>query len=167
MGLNNCLVAFGGNQGDIMHTFRKARQAIDSLGGCSVMKSSKCYQTLPLGPEGQSDYLNAVVLVETAMAPGKLLEELHAIEDAHGRERSAHWGPRTLDLDMIACNGLVLNTAELALPHPHMHERMFVLRPLCDIAPDWHHPKLGMSAQAMLDKLIADGEKPLTKGEAW
>ncbi|MDX8410750.1 MAG: 2-amino-4-hydroxy-6-hydroxymethyldihydropteridine diphosphokinase, partial [Mariprofundaceae bacterium] len=83
------------------------------------------------------------------------------------RERSVHWGARTLDLDLLACGDTVLDLQELTLPHPHMHERMFVLQPLCDIDPCWRHPMAGKTAAQLLDTLLDCGHTRLANGQPW
>ncbi|MFQ5582448.1 MAG: 2-amino-4-hydroxy-6-hydroxymethyldihydropteridine diphosphokinase [Mariprofundaceae bacterium] len=160
-------IALGGNLGDIRATFLGTRDRLEALDGCQVTANSLLYHTSPIGPEGQPDYLNAVIQLASLLPPESLLKHMQAVEISFGRKRSEYWGPRTLDLDIIACADMMMDTPELTIPHPHMHERMFVLRPLCDIAPDWHHPRLNLSAQSMMDALLTSGERPLTKGEAW
>lgn len=95
------------------------------------------------GPAGQGDYLNAVLRVRTVLTPLALLHTLQAIETEFGRVRRERWGARTLDLDLLFYDDLVLVSDELTLPHPRLHERAFVLLPGCDIAPDFIHPLLG------------------------
>jgi 2-amino-4-hydroxy-6-hydroxymethyldihydropteridine diphosphokinase len=100
-----------------------------------VAAVSPAYRTRAIGPE-QPDFLNLVAEVETALSPLALLHRLQALESAHGRVRERRWGPRTLDLDVLWYGGLESDGPELILPHPRAHEREFVLRPLCDLAPD-------------------------------
>jgi len=160
-------IALGGNLGDVRDTFECARDMLEALEHCHVAASSLLYQTPPIGPEDQPDYLNAVVRLESTLSPPSLLQALQRIEQDLGRRRRERWGPRTLDLDIIACENLIMDTPALTIPHAHMHERMFVLRPLCDIAADWHHPKLGRSAKTLLEALLARGEASLARGEVW
>jgi len=165
--MTHCLIAFGGNLGDVQAAFRAARAALDMLPVSRVTASSKLYCTPPIGPAGQPDYLNAVIELETELAPTALLQQMHAIEDKHGRIRQERWGARTLDLDLLACDQLCSDQPTLLLPHPELQHRMFVLRPLCDIAPEWHHPRLGKTARQLLDALLASDVPPLTEGIAW
>jgi len=170
MGMNparTCLIALGGNLGDVRDAFIRAREMLNERVHCHVTDSSLLYRTPPMGPADQPEYLNAVIRLESGLSPPQLLQALQGIEQRLGRRRDKRWGPRTLDLDIIACEDLIMDTPALTIPHAQMHERMFVLRPLCDIAPDWHHPKLGKSAQVMLDALLARGEAPLAGGETW
>lgn len=163
-------IAFGGNLGDVRATFVAARSELGNEEGIDVTSSSKLYRTPPLGPEGQPDYLNAVVEIETGLEPLQLLDLLQRIETGHGRVRQPEqprWGARTLDLDIIAYDDTVLNSERLTLPHPHMHERMFVLRPLCDLAPAWQHSLLDATAEQLMQRLLKGGEAPLPEGEPW
>jgi len=160
-------IAFGGNLGDVRDTFVQARTELAGIDGVALKTSSMLYRTSPLGPAGQPDYLNAVVEIETSLELPALLDALQRIENLHGRVRHERWGARTLDLDIVACGELILESERLTLPHPHMHERLFVLRPLCDIAPAWHHPHMKMSAGQLLQRLLDAGETPLPEGEPW
>ncbi|MDX8410958.1 MAG: 2-amino-4-hydroxy-6-hydroxymethyldihydropteridine diphosphokinase, partial [Mariprofundaceae bacterium] len=122
----DALIALGGNIGDVRACFVQARASLAELPASSLEASSLLYHSPPMGPVGQTDYLNAVVRLKTSLRQDRLLEHMQAIEKQHGRERSVHWGARTLDLDLLACGDTVLDIQELTLPHPHMHERMFV-----------------------------------------
>jgi len=104
------------------------------------------YQTPPLGPAGQADYLNAVIAINTYLKPLALLRLLQDIENTHGRIRQDRWGSRTLDLDILAYNNLHLESDILTIPHNQLHLRQFVLRPLCDISPQWLHPSIKRNA---------------------
>lgn len=163
----NVYIALGGNLGDVPASFRAARSGIEALSDTRVVASSKLYRTPPLGPAGQADYWNAVIHVRTSMQGLALLDVLQNIEKQHGRIRAEHWGARTLDLDIIAMDADVMDSEDLILPHQHMQDRQFVLRPLCDLAPKWQHPRLGKSAEQLLQGLIAAGEPALPKGILW
>lgn len=165
--MNTAYIAMGGNIGDIQACFTQAREQLHALPDTRVTASSKLYQTPPLGPPGQADYLNAVLEIETDLQPLTLLDALQNIENCHGRLRDSHWGPRTLDLDILAVDALILDTERLQLPHPHLQNRQFVLRPLCDIAPNWQHPRLEKSAASLLQELLMAGEASLAKGITW
>lgn len=167
MGIKTAYIALGGNIGEVQACFIQAREELHALPKTRVTASSLLYQTLPLGPAGQADYLNAVLEIETDLQPPVLLDALQNIENNHGRLRGEHWGPRTLDLDIVAIDALILDTKRLQLPHPHLQNRQFVLRPLCDIAPNWQHPRLGKSAALLLQELLATGEASLAKGIIW
>ncbi len=168
MDLNRALIAFGGNLGDVRNAFATARRLLEAPPGNRITAVSRCYRTPPLGPGDQPEYLNAVVRLETPLSPEALLELMQGIERRLGRTRSeVRWQARTIDLDLLDFNGIVLDSPRLVLPHPRMHRRQFVLRPLCDIAPDWQHPRMHTSASALLARLIEAGESPLPEGEPW
>jgi len=162
------MVAFGGNTGDVLTTFLSARKCLGSTKGLRILDSSRVFHSQPMGPAGQPDYLNAVVLLGADMEAETLLQHLQRIEKQHGRIRTEeHWGPRTLDLDLIAYNDTAMQTKHLTLPHPHMHERMFVLQPLCDIRPNWRHPVLKQTARELLESLAATGVPYLEERRTW
>ena len=169
--LHRALIAFGGNLGDLRKTFTQARNELNASDEIEVLGSSKLYQTAAVGPAGQPDYLNAVVAIKTSLNPDPLLKALQQIENRHGRVRKEHWDARTLDLDIIAFRDqtgeVQMQTETLTIPHAMVHERMFVLCPLCDVDPNWQHPLLKVTAQQMMNHLIAKGEPPLPEGEAW
>ena len=115
---------------------------IASLPGLSLAASSRWYRSRPVPPSGQPDYINGAVRLTGEADPQALLQSLHAIEAEAGRVRSEVNAARTLDLDLLAIDGIVIEDG-LVLPHPRLHLRAFVLLPLMDIAPDWVHPRLG------------------------
>src|SRR5260221_1053450 len=134
----DALIALGGNVGDVRATFQKA---IDNVGGmtqAALLARSSDYATPPWGDERQDRFINACIEIETSLDPHALLFALHKIEKKFGRDRSkeTRWGPRTLDLDLIAYDDVSLQKPELTLPHPQLFERAFVLEPLLEIAPD-------------------------------
>ncbi len=167
MDLNHVFIGLGGNLGDVRKSFETARQELDRYAGIRVLRSSLLYVTPPVGPQDQNDFLNAVVSIRTSLTPLALLELLQGLETRAGRTREVRWGPRTLDLDILSYNDVCLETRTLSLPHPRMHERQFVLRPLCDIAPDWQHPILKKTASVLLGELLDAGEAPLPEGSPW
>ncbi len=158
------VVALGSNLGDRLATLGSARARLSDFGrelGCSSI-----YETPPVGPP-QPNYLNAVVLLETALTPERLLETLLAIERAHGRERRERWGPRTLDLDLVAMGDERRQTPTLTLPHPEAHRRAFVLVPLAEVAPDLLLPGVG-SAAALRDRLDPDARGSVVRvADTW
>ncbi|WP_438278252.1 2-amino-4-hydroxy-6-hydroxymethyldihydropteridine diphosphokinase [Nitrobacter sp.] len=132
------LIALGGNVGDVRQTFRKAIANICGMAQAVLVARSSDYATPPWGDENQDRFVNACIEIDTRLDPHALLYTLHKIEKKFGRERGTEtrWGPRTLDLDLIAYDDAVLDRPELKLPHPRLFERAFVLVPLAEIAPD-------------------------------
>jgi 2-amino-4-hydroxy-6-hydroxymethyldihydropteridine diphosphokinase len=155
------LVGLGSNLPGVWGSPRETvLRAFDALHGgpVKVVKVSSLLITSPMGPQNQPDYVNAVAVLETHLPPEALLRRLHMIERQAGRSRRLRWGPRTLDLDLLAYHQLVrvrkgLAIKPLALPHPGLHERSFVLQPLQEIAPKWRHPVLRMTVQEMVRRL--------------
>ncbi len=132
------LIALGGNVGDVRQTFRKAIANICGMAQAGLLARSSDYATPPWGEQNQARFINACIEIDTGLDPHALLFTLHKIEKKFGRDRAAEqrWGPRTLDLDLIAYADAVLDKPELTLPHPRLFERAFVLVPLAEIAPD-------------------------------
>jgi 2-amino-4-hydroxy-6-hydroxymethyldihydropteridine diphosphokinase len=118
-----------------------------------ILATSRVYRTAPWGLRGQPDFLNAAVTVETDLPPLALLDLLLEIESRLGRARAERWGPRTLDLDLLLYDDLVMDSPRFTLPHPRLHERLFVLVPLCELMPEALHPRLGRSLRALRDAL--------------
>jgi len=135
-------VALGANLGDARAALDAAFVALARLPGTTLRAASSLYRTAPIDSSGP-DYLNAVVRLDTTLAPRALLDALHAIEDAHGRARPYRNAPRTLDLDLLLHGQQRVDGPVLTLPHPRLHERAFVLRPLAEIAPELRVPGQG------------------------
>ena len=150
-------IALGSNLGDRERTLRSAIAALRQLGSLEAISS--LYETAPVGPVEQPDFLNAVVALRTALPPQQLMTALLRIEHQHGRDRSASVpkGPRTLDLDLLSYGDVVMETPTLTLPHPSIAERRFVLAPLLEIAPQWRHPASGKTAANLLSELSQRG----------
>ena len=149
--MHTAFAALGSNLEDRALMLRVARRAIEAIPSTSVTGASEVYETEPVGPIEQGAFLNAVLRLETPLEPELLLKVLHTIEDNAGRQRSEKWGPRTLDLDLVAFEDRVIDVEGLTLPHPRMAERRFVLQPLCDIDPVWRHPVSNRSIRELLD----------------
>ena len=129
-------IGLGSNLDNPLQQIRSAAQTISDLADVDDSLLSPLYSSQPVGPQDQPDYINAVMRFKTRLAPLELLKQLQAIETQHGRVRSIRWGARTLDLDLLLYDDLVLNLPELIVPHPELKNRSFVLYPLADIAPE-------------------------------
>ncbi|MDT3397750.1 2-amino-4-hydroxy-6-hydroxymethyldihydropteridine diphosphokinase [Streptomyces sp. B1866] len=147
------VISLGGNLGNRLDTLQGAVDALEDTPGVRVKAVSPVYETEPWGvpPGSQPSYFNAVVLVRTTLPPASLLERGHAIEEAFHRVRDEHWGPRTLDVDIVAYQGVVSDDPQLTLPHPRAHERAFVLAPWHDVDPDAEVPGRGTVADLLAE----------------
>ncbi len=155
VGLGSNLPSYAGTPAE---TIRAGESALSEVG--EVISRSSLYETAPVGWIDQPSFVNAVVALRTSEAPEALLEKLLAIERRFGRDRgnSVSKGPRTLDLDLLMVDGVIVNTPMLSLPHPAMAERRFVLAPLAEIAPEARHPVLGKTIRELLMALPNTGE---------
>ncbi len=146
-------IALGTNLGDRAATLHAALTRLGSLG--TVQTASRFYETDPVGYLDQPSFLNAAALLETSLRPLELMRQLLAVELEFGRDRShgIAKGPRTLDLDLLLYGDLIVNSAELTLPHPEMHRRRFVLEPLAEIAPDLVHASRQCTVAQLLARL--------------
>jgi|SRR5271155_259235 len=149
-------IALGSNLGDREANLTGALDAIGRLPQTRITRFSRFYNTKPVGgPQNQGDYLNAAAELQTDLSPGDLLTQLLAIEKQFGRDRTREerFGPRTLDLDILLYDQLVLHLDHLTIPHARMHERNFVLTPLNEIAPGVMHPVFRCTATELLSRL--------------
>ncbi|NUS38027.1 MAG: 2-amino-4-hydroxy-6-hydroxymethyldihydropteridine diphosphokinase, partial [Lysobacter sp.] len=153
-------VGLGGNVGDAAATLRAAFADLDRLPHTRLLRPSRLYRTPAWGVEQQPAFVNAAALLETALEARALLDGLLAIERGFGRERRERWGPRTLDLDLLLYGNAVIDEPGLHVPHPHLHERAFALRPLADVAPDLLVPGQGRVAE-LLSRVDASACMPL------
>ncbi|MCG2709811.1 MAG: 2-amino-4-hydroxy-6-hydroxymethyldihydropteridine diphosphokinase [Thermodesulfovibrionales bacterium] len=132
-------ISIGSNLGDREENCRQAIKLIEK-NGIVVKKQSLMYETEPWGVKDQPKFINMAIEAETDKKPEELLRVLEEIEKEIGRTETVKWGPRVIDLDILFYDDLILKTQDLEIPHPLMHERAFVLKPLCEIAPDKRHP---------------------------
>lgn len=144
--MSTAYIALGANLGDPAATVDAAFKAISALPQTRLVACSALYRTAPVGITEQPEFINAAARVETALAPEALLDALLAIEQQFGRVRELRNGPRTLDLDVLLYDDLVLDTPRLTLPHPRLHLRAFVLYPLADVGPELRIPGRGTLA---------------------
>lgn len=143
-----CAIALGGNLGDVPATFAGAIDRLATTPGIAVRSRSSWYRTPPMGPP-QPDYWNGCLVIETVLEPAALLGVLQSIEGAFGRQRSQHWGPRTLDLDLILYGDRQIVSPTLTVPHPGFRDRAFVLVPLAEVAGNWIDPVSGQSVACL------------------
>lgn len=154
--MEKVLIGFGSNEGESLKTCLDAVEQLKVLHPLfRVSGVSPLYRTKPVGPIDQQWFVNGVVVGETSLDPEELFSLLQGMERDFGRVRAERWGPRTLDLDILAHGNRVLSRPHLTVPHPRLHERLFVLAPLADIDPLWIHPVLKRSAAEMLTELLA------------
>jgi 2-amino-4-hydroxy-6-hydroxymethyldihydropteridine diphosphokinase len=128
-------LALGSNLGDRLEHLRAAARLLAATEGVELTRSSRVYETAPVGPP-QAAYLNAVVEVRTRCSPRELLDAARSVEAELGRVRTEHWGPRTIDVDILTYDELTIDEPDLVVPHPRMHERGFVLVPLAELDAD-------------------------------
>ena len=173
------LVALGGNLatlfGTPLSTLKAALAQMPDY-GIDVSRCSSFYETPAVTPDAQPPYVNAVAVVETTMPASELLAALHRIEAQFGRRRHARWAARTLDLDLLDYDGQIVidsgprglsagtDQLPLALPHPGIPDRGFVLVPLAEVAPEWRHPVMGETADRLLKRLKGVGDEALLTG---
>jgi 2-amino-4-hydroxy-6-hydroxymethyldihydropteridine diphosphokinase len=138
------VLSLGSNLGNSAEILSSAAEALNEVS--EVIALSSFYQTRPVGGPPQPDFINAIIIIETNLEPEELLLVAQAIEGAHGRERNENtvkWGPRFLDIDLIKCDEMLINSPDLTIPHPRAHEREFVLRPWNEIDPAATLPGFG------------------------
>lgn len=149
-------LAVGSNMGDKNLYIKQGIDELAQTEGIRVTAVSELLVTKPYGGVVQDDFVNGAVAVKTILTPHELLERLHVIEKHANRERVIHWGPRTLDLDIIFYDKLVYEDADLIIPHVDMHNRDFVLKPLMELCPNYRHPVFGKTVAQLLGTLQAD-----------
>jgi 2-amino-4-hydroxy-6-hydroxymethyldihydropteridine diphosphokinase len=137
--MTKCAIALGSNLGDSVAILEGSLKILSQKPNITSIARSSWYKTKPVGPP-QPDYFNGCALLEVKLTPEELLATLLDVEQKFGRVRRERWGPRTIDLDLLLYDDLILNTPQLQIPHPRMRERAFVLVPLVEIAPNWIDP---------------------------
>lgn len=149
-----CLIALGGNLGDVRATFRAAGEQLARTGGIQLHRVSRPFVTPPVGDAAGGTFVNAAARITTSLTPLELLDVLQAIETDLGRTRDIHWGPRTLDLDIVLYGQTSIRSPRLHVPHTACWYRRFVLDPVVEIAGDVTHPELGLSFGALRERLL-------------
>ena len=150
-------IGLGSNLDNPAWQLDTALRSLDQIPDTRLVKNSSFYRSAPLGPSEQPDFINAVALLDSDLAPGQLLAWLQSIENSQGRVRNGQrWGPRTLDLDLLLYGRHVIDEADLKVPHPGIRYRNFVLVPLLELAPELEIPGLGR-VDELLDAVGRDG----------
>jgi 2-amino-4-hydroxy-6-hydroxymethyldihydropteridine diphosphokinase len=145
-----CLLALGSNLGDREQTLLAAFSELGAMRAARVVGQSGWHRFAPVGgPAGQGEFLNAALLLDTALPPGQLFENLERIEMRHGRLRRERWAARTLDIDLLLYDDRIIDSPQLTIPHPRMSFRRFVLRPAVEIAPRMVHPAIGWTLEQL------------------
>ncbi len=152
-----CAIALGSNLGDSQGILTAALQVLAATPGIAVQKVSSWYRTKPVGGILQPDYLNGCALLQVQLLPQQLLKTLLATEAKFGRVRGERWGARSIDLDLLLYDELILDTPQLQIPHPRMNERAFVLVPLAEIAAHWSEPISGKAIAQLVQEVDCSG----------
>ncbi len=152
-------IGIGSNLGNRQENCLRAIELLQKK-GIIVIKRSSLYETEQWGVKDQPRFINMAIEIDTSLKPKELLKILKNIEKELGREKSSKWGPRIIDLDILLFDDIILNEDNLKIPHPLMQERDFVLRPLCEIAPDIYHPLLKLSMYELMQKIHRKSQEP-------
>jgi 2-amino-4-hydroxy-6-hydroxymethyldihydropteridine diphosphokinase len=155
--MNRVYIGLGSNVGDRRGNIRRALELLGRVEGVSILGVSSLYETEPVGYEEQGRFINAAAEGETELTPHELLARLKGIERDMGRETPFRWGPRNIDLDLLFYGEEVVRTADLTIPHPSAEERLFVMEPLAELAPDGVHPVSGRTFREIADGLACGG----------
>lgn len=167
MSLNLIYLSLGSNLGDKEDNLRQAVERISAVPGVRILKRSSLYRTDPVGYTEQDWFLNAVLKVESDLSPLDFLDRTQAIEKDLGRQRLIHWGPRTIDIDMLLFNGEVIDHPRLRVPHPEMTKRLFVLVPLHEVDPDVPIPQAGAVKDVLKDCGCTDSILLVKDSDRW
>ena len=160
MDIHIAYISVGSNLGDKLGNCLRGVEALAADGRVRILAQSRVYRTAPVDYTDQDWFINRVIKIGTDIGPLPLLEQLQAVQQALGRSAPVvRFGPRMLDLDILLYDRLVFDDPRLRIPHPRMHARRFVLKPLCDIDPDVVHPVLGKSARTLLLELGGEGQE--------
>jgi len=149
-------LGFGSNIGDKKKNINNALHRIAQFKGCIITKISSFYKTKPWGYKKQEDFLNLVAEINAIYPPEEFLYFLQHVEKEMGRIEICKWGPRIIDIDILFCDNMILETEDLKIPHPLLHQRDFVLKPMVELAADYVHPYLKLSMRELYDKLLKE-----------
>lgn len=166
--MTRAVLGLGANLGDPRESLRAAVAGLAAQEGIEVLAVSALWRTAPVGGPDQPEYTNAVVLLSTALAPRALLAAAQRLEVAAARVREVHWGPRTLDVDILDIEGMRSTDPVLTVPHPRAHERAFVLVPWAQVDPDWILAPVGQAARPVsdwCDDLAGDPDQSVAMAE--
>lgn len=158
MMVSQVFIGLGSNRGDKKKNCLEAIERLNQVPGQKIRRLSSWYLSEPVGLEDPEWFINGVVGVETSLAPEELLGRLLQIETLMGRERTLKWGPRTIDLDLLAYDQVIVKTETLVLPHPQAAKRRFVLEPWAEIAPDFVHPVLKKTIRRLKEEWEGSGQ---------
>ena len=156
-------LSLGSNMGDRLEYLSKAIDKIAQIQGCNILNKSRVYETEPWGYENQEAFLNLCISIETSLSPYELLESLQRIELELDRVRKIHWGPRTIDIDILLFDDIICEDDKLTIPHPRMRERAFVLIPLYDIEKNLIID--GIKLEDLINKIDTRGIKEYKKND--
>ncbi|WP_313568171.1 2-amino-4-hydroxy-6-hydroxymethyldihydropteridine diphosphokinase [Acetoanaerobium noterae] len=156
-------LSLGSNMGDRLEYLSKAIDKIAQIQGCNILNKSRVYETEPWGYENQEAFLNLCISIETSLSPYELLESLQTIELELDRVRKIHWGPRTIDIDILLFDDIICEDDKLTIPHPRMSERAFVLIPLYDIEKNLIID--GIKLEDLINKIDTRGIKEYKKND--
>lgn len=150
---NIAFIGIGSNVGDRSQSCLQAIHAFKAWERCSLSKVSSLYESEPWGYEAQEWFINCVIKIFTSEDAFGVLAFMHDVEHRLGKQKAFHWGPRTIDLDLLFFNQNIIDCPTLKVPHPHVHERRFVLEPLAEIEPSWIHPVFNRPVVFMLQNV--------------
>ncbi len=151
--MHDALIALGGNLGNVADSMNQAVDLLNAHSEIKVTAKSRLYSTQPVGLDAGDPFLNSAITIKTNLQPIELLDVLQQTESKLGRLRTKHWGPRSIDLDLILFDTATLSSQRLTLPHPACFYRRFVLDPACDVAADWIHPAFDKTLNELRDSL--------------